>query len=454
MPAGGVKVELAFADPVLEPDPTWTDLTDSPNRVASVTIDRGRLYEFDITDTGTATVAINDRDGTYDPNNLDSPYVGQIQPLLQAQISLRDPVADTYTVIFRGFIEDWDYGFDPSQKVNRLTLRLVDGFAILQAIQMNPGQFGDEPPADASVIGNIFFAPAASVDDRMFQVLVDNAGWAHELTKIFSGNVSLQYAVYSPGETVLQVLQDCADAEFPGVANVYMSKLGYVTFHGRFAKFDPIAVSTDPDNDWDFRIWKAGDGAAVAASIADTAQIRALATNRGRSKIINDALATPQDITDAAIAAQRVQDLTSIGKYGFCSWTRENLKTNGSKTGDNVKKPNAETKLFAEYYVANYAEPQNRITGITFRSMDPDDERAAPNWALMAGSEISDQVNVIVTAPGGVPGAGSGFNGEGFFIEGLHYQIDPLVPDYANVTLTLDLSPVQYFDDASMFGDS
>lgn len=448
--AGGLVVEIALDDATLEPDPTWTDLTATDNLVGAAQIDRGRSYELDRTDTSTATVQINDVDGVLDPTNTTGPYFNKIEPLLQVRLSLLNPVTDEVTCVYRGYIEDFDYVFDPSQRVNQLTMSLVDAFAILTAIEMQAdGTFGDSPPP--SVVGNIFFdnATVGPVTDgpggRVEQVL-GNAGWPVDLQDIFSGNVSLQESIYAPGDTVLQVIQDAADAEFPGLANVYVDKFGIVTFHGRKAKFDPIGVSDGTS--WNFQQWKAGDGAAVAASLSDTAQIRALSMNRGLSKVINQAYATPQGISPSDVASQVKSDPTSIGIYGIRSWSAENLLTAGGlNDGLNA---NDECALFATYYIANYAGPRNRITAIAFKSLRPEDPRAAANWLFLCGVEISDLLALTVSSPGG-----GGFNLEPWFIEGIHYDIKPLNGQYADVTLTLDLSPQAYFADGSMFeGDT
>lgn len=440
--AGGLTVEIALSDPTLEPDPTWTDLTATANLVAGAQIDRGRAYELDRTDTSTASVQINDVDGVLDPTNTEGPYFGLIEPLLQVRISLLNPVTDESSVIYRGYIEDFDYIVDPDTQISQLTLSLVDAFEILTAIEMQAdGTFGDTvPPA---VAGNIFF-DNANVDDRIFQVL-GNAGWSTALSTIFSGNVSLQESTYSPGDTVLDVVQEAADAEFPGLANVYVDKFGVVTFHGRKAKFDPVGVSSEHGVSWPFQQWKAGDGAAVAASLSDTAQLRQLSVNRGLSKIINQAYATPAGISPLDVAGQVKTDATSIGIYGIRSWSAENLRTQGGL--DDGLNANDECFLFPLYYVANYKEPRNRVSAIAFRMMRPDDPRAAANWAFLCGVEISDALALTVGFRGG-----GGFNAEPWFIEGIHYDIKPLNGQYADVTLTLDLSPQAYFADGTMFG--
>lgn len=413
------------------------------HRVASYTIDRGRSFELDRTDTSTANITIYDADGFLDPTNSTGPNYGTIEPLLQAAIALKNPVTDVYSTLFRGYIEDFDYVLHPGQTFNQLTINLVDAFEILTAIEMQPGQFGDTPPTGNE--GEIFF-DNANVDDRIFQVL-GNAAWPTALATVFSGNVHVQESIYSPGENVLQVIQDAADAEFPGLANVYVSRDGKVTFHGRKAKFDPVGVSAGAGGAWPFTHWKCGDGDAVAASISDTAHIRGMSFNRGLSKIINSALATPNGIASADIAGQLSQDLTSQGIYGIRSWSAENLFTDYGLNDSLLA--NDETKLFADYYVDNYAEPRNRINQLTFKSMHPDDPRAAANWDLICGVEISDLIDVTVTHPGG-----GGFNAEPFFVEGIHYEVHPGPPEYHFVTLTLDVSPQAYFTTSPFTGDT
>jgi hypothetical protein len=227
---------------------------------------------------------------------------------------------------------------------------------------------------------------------------------------------------------------------------VYVSRDGKVTFHGRFAKFDPVGVSAGAGGAWPFTHWKCGDQTAVEASITDTAQVRGLSFNRGESRIINYAVASPKGINpETELPGQVVKDTVSIGQFGYSTWSAPELITEaGTTTGNNA---NDECKAFAQYYVANYAEPRNRISQLTFRSIHPDDPRAAATWDLLCGVEISDMIDVTVSLPGG-----GGFNAEPFFVEGIHYDVQPATPDYRNVTLTLDVSPAAYFSDGTMLG--
>jgi hypothetical protein len=405
--------------------------------VASWNVDRGRSYELDKTATGTATVLINDVEGLYDPTNASSPYFGQIRPLKQMALALQNPITLAWRTVFRGFIEEYAYQLDPSQTVMRLEIKLVDALDILAAAQMMPkagggglALWGDGLLAsDPGVVH--FDADPTGPDDRINQIL-DQAGWPSDMREIFSGNVKLKETNYSPNTEALAAIQDAADAEFPGVSNVYVSKTGVVTFHGRLARFNP----TEPTYGID--LWKCGDGAAVVASPSDTAQIRDLQFGIDKNKIVNVASATPMGILEADIAGQNVEDAASKDEFGPRAWSAENLLTDGGLSSGTTDLE--ETKLFAEYYVQNMAEPATRVSTVTFRSVPPDMVGAAALWNLICNVEIGDQLEITTTHPGG-----GGFNADTYFIEGIHYDVQPLNPSYHDVTLTLDLSPAAYW---------
>jgi len=443
------RFHLAFNQPTLTWAPTWTRIDSYDSLVTSYQIDRGRQYELDRTDTGRALVQIADRNGILDPSNSSGPYYGYIQPLTQALICRLNPVDGNWYTRFRGFVEEMDYSFDPSQKVNRLELSLVDIFEFLSAIEMFPGSFGIAPP-DATLADQVYYpgsvASPVPMDVRINQVLDNAIGPAARAnyTVVFTGNVNVQESYYSPGESAMTAVQEAADAEFPGVSNVYTDRQGRLAVHGRQAKFDPVGVASGAaPGAWDFHQWQVGDGAAVAANPAQFAQIRRFAFNRGLAKIINSAFATPLrrdvQLTPAEMTGQIVSDSASVGTYGIRSWSTQDLITQSRVTLP-VNTDLAETKKFAQFYVDNYKQPRNRVSEIGFRSMDPGAPGSSENWRLLSLVDISDTVQVTIASPGG-----GGFNADSYFVEGVHEQVQPLVPGYDDVTLTLDLSPRAYF---------
>jgi len=445
MPIEGFSI--AFDDPMLDPDPTWTRLDDDSGLVASYQIRRGRQDELQKTGTGTATVELNDTAGLFDPNNAESPFVPLGVPNFdgkQAGLALWNPVDEEWVVQFRGFIDGYVYEIDPSGVVTRIQVELVDALDYLAGVELAPGTAGHTPPAESE--GDVFYA-VQQVDDRIDTVLT-NAGWPGVLSTVFSGNVELKSVVYPPGTTALAAIEDAADGEFPGVANVYVDKQGRVTFHGRHARFDPVGVSSGVSDDvWNWRRWKAGDGSITA--IDNTyAQIRRLAFSRERKAIVNAAMALPDRNGEPALTADEIQgqivsDSTSIAKFGVHSWSAENLLT-ARHLGTVLSPTNndlTETRKFADYYVQNYAETQSRITQLGFRSIAPEDDRGPATWGLLTGVEVSDLVRLFTGYPGG-----TGFTDEEFYVEGITYDVRPLRPEYADITLTLDVSPASRYE--------
>lgn len=447
------EVSVAFESTALDETPSWfqiddpnaTDPDSSSDIVGGFRIDRGRGSEFDKTGSGTAVVDIYDIDGIVDPTNQFGPHYGSIDPMKQVRVRLRDPVEDTWHYVFKGFVSEWNYSVDISGAFTKTTLDCADAFDLLAALEMTPGHHGDTPPT--SSLGDIFFAQGppgtiGGVGPSRIHKALDDAGWPAGPREVFTGNVLLQETVYARRDQLLSVIFDAADAEFPGVANVYMSKSGYVTFHGRYARFDP----TNPD--YGIQFWKAGTG-PIAAQDATIAPISGLTFRRSKSDIINAAMSVPQlrgggEWTTAELATMLEKNNASIAKYGWRSDSFDNLLTYKGRTSpDTTSFPVSAldvTKQFSKWRVENYSNPQTRIDQIVFRPQDPGHFSGPATWALMCGVEIGDVLTVQTEHPGG-----GGFD-EDFFVEGIHYDVLPGPLAWADVTLTLDVSPRSLYD--------
>jgi hypothetical protein len=462
------RFQLAFDEPTpppgalrWQPEPVWTDMDDEL-RIAEYSIDRGRSFELDRVDTGRATILIHDTEGILDPTNPGSPHAGKILPLIQARLAIWNPVLSSWYTRFRGFVESYVYEFDPSQRVNRVTISLVDIFEIVSTVQMFPGFFGDPPPT--SLTGQVVFMEDTLNGDvhgmqrRVVDIIGDSTHSSFSLGSVnlppefyvvFSGNISVHETSYSPGESAMTAIQDAVDAEFPAVSNVYGDRLGRLVVHGRYARFDPLGTEASTPG-WDFHDWKAGDRAAVTASPTDTAHIRSFSVSRDLAKIINHALCSPvTTLANPNFEAQTVQSLPSKERYGIRSWSSQDLivkegVTDGltGELGEANLSAWKETKRYADYYIRNYQAPHNRIDLIGFRSINPTSPGAAANWALLSEVDINDRVAVRIGSPGG-----GGFFGKQFFVEGVHETYRPGAPNVDDVTLTLDLSPGDYYLD-------
>ncbi len=443
--AAPTGVAVAYGQDALAATPTWTRV-DDPAGIHVVTgwrTKRGRTYMTNRTDAGTAEIDFVDTVGKLDPTNPSGPFY-PMDPNCPAAICLWNPVTSAWTQVFAGLVQQIPTTVDVSEKVSRGTLHLTDFFSLLGLAEVPPGVAFDDTGTGANspiTVGETTYEPQ-QVDDRIKAILAD-VDFPSGLTSIFSGNVNLQFTVVPPGTQVLAALQDAADAEFPGVANLFISKgsssgQGHVIFHGRLARFNP----TNPT--YGINTWNVGDHTAVAAH-STYALVAGLTFDRDIDRIINAARFSPDNIADADIAGQLVVDSGSITQFGNRTGdfsTGENMVT-GNGLNDGLAK-NAETKLFATYYVDNFHDAQNHIQQLTFRWVPPTAANATAHWAFLCGVEIGDVVNVTVTNPGG-----GGFNAVPYFVEGISYDALP-GPKFsgnpiADVTMTLDLSPEAYF---------
>lgn len=432
--ADPLGVSVAFDDGPLVVDPTWTRIdTLAGCRVQEWTISRGRPNEFARTSTGTATVRIADQQGLFDPTNGFSSYFGKVKPDKQAALALYDPVGEQWHTVFRGHIEDVAVDVDISRRILFVELTLVDGFAYLTDHELQVGD-GNTPPPESA--GRVFYEDTAdSVKTRIDTILAD-VGWPSGLSSIFSGNVKVTETVYEPGTAALAALFDAADAEFPAVANLYMSKDGILTFHGRQARFRPDVA------EYGIQRRTVGDP-SVTAGDATIAPISELQFSLGKESLYNSVLVLPQDATvgvpptEAEAAAQLVEYGASITTHGKKSLTFTDLLTvQGIATGNTALQ---ETKAFATYYADNYHDPLPRISRMVFKSRMPDHRLAAPLWTMMCRCEISDLLTVQTAHVGG-----GGFD-DGYYVEGIRYTCRPANDQVHEVILEVDVSPQALF---------
>lgn len=434
---GGVRVKIAFASTWDDTTPTFVDITALTGcRVRSFSIDRGRPDEFAKTGTGTASLRMIDRDGLFDPTNGFSPYFGLVLPDKQATIELHNPVLDEWKTIFTGFTEDWSFVLDVTESFFEVQVDLVDGFAILNDYELTPGVDGDTPPAGSE--GRVFYEDTAgSVGDRITAIDAD-VGWPSAWSETFTGNVRMTETLYEAGHSALAAQFDCVDAEFPGVGNLYMSKTGIKTFHGRQARFRPDVAA------YGINRRDVGDP-SVTDGDSTICPVHELGFNLGKANLFNSVLACPQDttvgvpITDAEVAGQLVEYTASITAHGRKSLAFNDLLTlEGIATGNTALE---ETTLMATYFADNYHDPLPRINRMVFKTREASHRLAGPLWKMLTRVEISDLLTLTTAHPGG-----GGFDEEEFYVEGIHYNVTPGNGAIPVVTLTLDVSSKALFD--------
>jgi hypothetical protein len=394
--------------------------------------------------------------------------VNKIVPGKQAAVSLFNPVNETWHTLYRGYIEAWHYRLGALRDHMELELQLVDGFAILSRAELRVGIDGVLPLPEEFAKGNIGYGETEGFTTDRIEAILGDVGWPvalstpwhdvapGEIPDLFSSNTRVGPKVYGPGTGALDALWDAADAEFPGVSNMWMGgprASGHLIFRGRQARFRPdvaqygIARYTVGDPS----VWTVDD---------DAVPIAELEWSSGVDNLFNACSATPQGVNtgddwrqlnpdppnndnvagqyvkagDPGLTAGPGYDPDSIEKYGLRSLTFDQLQTvEGKHTGNNSMQ---ETKLFAKYYVENYSAPAPRISRLVFKSRHTTDVHGSKLWEFMCNCEISDLLT-LKTEHGG----GGGFDND-FYVEGIHYVGRPGNPDIpAIVELSLDVSP-------------
>lgn len=397
--------QVAYGD-ALDAFPDWQSLT----RVSGWDIRRGRVDETQRTGTGTATIYANDLTG----------YLGAAAEFpTHARISLRGFPR------FRGHVDTINIQVAQSAVVSGVTraaIECVDLFDHLSRVELIPGVHGIPPASVPKGQESYVVYGAQQVDDRLIAVLSD-AGVPSSLRSIFSGNVNVMTKGYQAGTTAMQVLDETADSEWPGVANRFMNSEGIYCFRGRFARFNP------DDPTYEIDTFQAGTGSYVTTGVA---QIRELEFTKQKHLIYNAALCYPEGMAEDEIPDMIVTDATSIATYGVRSWSAENLLTlrhnaNGNTGAD-------ECFLFSSYQIENYAEVVPRVSRVVFKSLRDSDPRAAATWDLMCNIEIGDVLELTTDWISGR-----------HFVEGMTIQARELDGTIPMVTMALDLSPEAYW---------
>jgi hypothetical protein len=384
--------------------------------VISLEVRRGRSSEFDKTDAGNASVRVQARDGAFDPTKTNGPY-GTLLPLRQMALNIAHPFTGLFYNVFVGYIEEFGYTRDGPRGAYT-SIPLTDGFELLNQAT---------PPGSAD--GCLYVAQ--HVDDRIRAALAD-ANWPAARTRIATGNVNVQSIVYDHDTAILEVIQDAADAEFPGVANFFCDKNGAAAFSGRGIRQTASPETTYPK--W-IKRWRVGDSGACAADPTLLPIFDCLIA-KGKDNIFNHVVSAPRNAEQKRINANVVKNQGSINTYGKRKLPLLDLMTLYGTTSDQTALK--ECKDFATYYVNNYATPRSRVKEIEFHAHMDEVAPASRSalWDFVLQAELNHIVEVHTVHPGG-----GGLAGVDFHIEGINHEAHNLNKKTPWWSMKLDLSP-------------
>jgi hypothetical protein len=127
-----LTVDIAFAAGPLGAAPVWTDVSADVLRIESIR--RGRTTELGKFEAGTASIVLDNSEGTYTPGNTASPYYALLRPIKRIRINAEWDAVSYH--LFDGYIERWPAVFSGGFETT-VTLPCVDAFgAIFQQAKL------------------------------------------------------------------------------------------------------------------------------------------------------------------------------------------------------------------------------------------------------------------------------------------------------------------------------
>jgi hypothetical protein len=294
------------------PEPT-VDLT--PN-VRQITIRRGRNIMRDTFEAGSATVRVIDPDGSFNPQNVDSPYYGFLTPLRKLRISAT--VGGVGYFLFSGYTTDYKYTYPQGQEIGYVDIICSDAFRLMQ-------QAGITTVADAT---------AGQDTGTRINKILDQVQWPTSMRTIDTGNTTC-IADPATSRTALDALKN---AEFSEQGAFFINDEGTAVFLNRtnvIKKYGDTPIEFDQTTGIPY--------SNLTFAFDD-------------KLIINSA-----GMTRVGGVQQVSEDSASIAKYFPHQLNESNL----------IAQTDADTLNIAKIYVATRKETTIRIDAMTVDLLDP-----------------------------------------------------------------------------------
>jgi len=286
---------------------TWTDIS---KYVRSLVYQRaGRNSELQRTEPGTLQMALDNRDGRFDPTNTTSPYYPNVKRMRWLRVTA--VWAGTSYIRWTGLVEGWSQSWPEAGKDATTTVSAVDAMKVLNLFDL------------------VGWSAAAQVSSDRFTALITQV-WGYNAGNVLTAGAStiVEALPFPEGSSALAYLQE-VEATENGL--IYAEADGTVTFQGRHHRYSNFFSNTargtigEGPNEIPYR-------APGEYSFDD-------------SFLYNQAIVTP-----SGGSAQTATDATSITQHWERTVTRQLLTSDAE-----------EAITCAQYLVMKYADPSPRI---------------------------------------------------------------------------------------------
>jgi len=276
---------------------------DVTEKVKSIAVRRGKNRQLDEFDAGLANVLFDNNDRTFDPENPNSPYAGQIVPKRAIRISSGG------NRIFTGVIDDWNLEYQPAGN-SEASAASSDAFTLFNTQTLPVG------------------TATAQLSGARVNAILDlpDVNWPTEARDIEDGLTNLGADVFAEDSNVLEYLRTVAKTE---AGSIFISSGGDVVFKDRA----PASSGTP--------ITFADDGTGIA--------YQGLKVVYGSELLYNEIVLGSQ-FAGTIIAT----DPTSIADYGVLNLTQLDLLAADASYLESL----------AVYYALKYSQPEYRFESL------------------------------------------------------------------------------------------
>lgn len=373
-----VTTEVAFAtDPAAAP--TWTDVS---GNVLAITIRRGRQFELDQIQQGTASVTFDNTDRRFDPTYTAGAYYPNVLPIRRLRVSAVFS-AVTYR-LFSGYVERWPITW-AGPDYSEVTVTASDGFLPLnQAL--------------------LVASRGAELSGTRVGAVLDAIGWPAADRAIDAGRSTIPAGAWvaTDEQMALGHIQDVARAE-SGL--FFFDGQGRAVFQDRYRRLTGAYLTSN-----------------TTFTDSNTTDATHLAYEDITPSYDADHLYNEINVTRPGGTTQTASDATSQTRYYRRTLSLQPLLTSDLEAND-----------MAYFLLHRYKDPALRFDALTVDAFADDNL-----WPQLLGREISDRITVVRTPPVH-PAAAAETITRDVYIEAIAHTIKPAV----TWSTSYQLSPVE-----------